>query len=409
MTIVSLEVENVKRIRAARIDPKGNVVVLEGKNEQGKTSVLDAIQMALEDKRVQPKRPVRDGADSAHVILQTEEFTVTRNWTSDTNSYVKITAQEDGHTIGSPQAFLSGLLGKLAFDPLACESWDSAKRLEMLRRVAGIDTTRTDALIEKAFGERKDIKRDLDAAKKELAGLGEVPKIAKVRAIEEVQVDYDREKKLCDQVDANVAAIPEVEAEVKEAEEALEAAKQTLAGKQAKLRVIQGCAAKAKPDMTAIIAELNAARDAGSAAFKIERRNELQAKIDRFASSLHERECTLKSARDEKVRAIEEAKMPLDGLGLADGDVTYKGCEFSELSQAEKVRVALGMAMAENPKLRIVRITNGSLLDDDSMAEVHRMAAEHQYQVWIERVANGPSGEGNAVYIEDGETVDGAH
>jgi hypothetical protein len=61
--------------------------------------------------------------------------------------------------------------------------------------------------------------------------------------------------------------------------------------------------------------------------------------------------------------------------------------------------------MAENPRLRIVRITNGSLLDADSMAEVHRMAAEHEFQVWLERVANGPSGSANAVYIEDGEAV----
>ena len=47
MKIVSLEAENYKRLKAVEITPDGNMVVIGGRNAQGKSSVLDAIWAAL--------------------------------------------------------------------------------------------------------------------------------------------------------------------------------------------------------------------------------------------------------------------------------------------------------------------------------------------------------------------------
>lgn len=62
MQIVELLVERLKRIKAVQIIPKGPVVQITGRNAQGKSSVLDAIEYALGGKGCQPQRPVRDGA-----------------------------------------------------------------------------------------------------------------------------------------------------------------------------------------------------------------------------------------------------------------------------------------------------------------------------------------------------------
>ena len=44
MKINKLEIENVKRVKAGRMEPSANgLTVIGGKNNQGKTSVLDAI------------------------------------------------------------------------------------------------------------------------------------------------------------------------------------------------------------------------------------------------------------------------------------------------------------------------------------------------------------------------------
>ena len=80
--------------------------------------------------------------------------------------------------------------------------------------------------------------------------------------------------------------------------------------------------------------------------------------------------------------------------------MTYQGVPFSQASSAEQIRVSLGMAMALNPSLRVVRILDGSLLDADALAAIRDMAIAADFQVWIERVGDADAG---AVIIEDGQ------
>ena len=63
--IVKLDVENIMRVNAVHIEPDGNVVILGGNNAQGKTSVLDAISMAIGGTRLCPDVPIREGQDEA--------------------------------------------------------------------------------------------------------------------------------------------------------------------------------------------------------------------------------------------------------------------------------------------------------------------------------------------------------
>ena len=61
--INSLEAENVKRIRAVKIEPTATgLTVVGGRNNQGKTSVLDAIAWALGGERYRPSAAQRQGS-----------------------------------------------------------------------------------------------------------------------------------------------------------------------------------------------------------------------------------------------------------------------------------------------------------------------------------------------------------
>ena len=61
--INSLEIENVKRVKAVSMEPSENgLTVIGGRNGQGKTSVLDAIAWALGGERNRPGNAKRDGA-----------------------------------------------------------------------------------------------------------------------------------------------------------------------------------------------------------------------------------------------------------------------------------------------------------------------------------------------------------
>ena len=102
----------------------------------------------------------------------------------------------------------------------------------------------------------------------------------------------------------------------------------------------------------------------------------------------------------QKAEGLAAAKMPIDGLSFDNDGVTYQGIPFKQCSAAEQLRVSVAMAMALNPQVRVIRITDGSLLDSDNMRLIEEMAAANDYQCWVERVSD--SAEGVGIYIEDG-------
>lgn len=62
--INQLEIENTKRVRAVMMTPaETGLTVIGGRNNQGKTSVLDAIAWALGGERFRPENAERDGAN----------------------------------------------------------------------------------------------------------------------------------------------------------------------------------------------------------------------------------------------------------------------------------------------------------------------------------------------------------
>jgi hypothetical protein len=91
----------------------------------------------------------------------------------------------------------------------------------------------------------------------------------------------------------------------------------------------------------------------------------------------------------QKAATISAASFPVPGLGFGENGVLFNGIPFSQASGAEKLRISLAMASAMNPKLSVMLIRDGSLLDDDSMAILAQFAAEKNNQVWIERVGDG--------------------
>ena len=216
--IVELRAENVMRLKAVHLQPRTSTVVLEGRNKQGKTSVLCSIAAALGGEKLCPARPIREGEKEASVSVDLGEFTVTRKWTANDKSYLQVRHRE-GYPIGSPQVFLNKLLGGLAFDPMAFTTMEPAKRAELLRKITGLDFQAEKEIRAKAYDERREAKKELDRARKELKGLGEIPEgLAKVRPITEVQAEYDEAKAWNDSIETAGTIIENLKGEIQTAE-----------------------------------------------------------------------------------------------------------------------------------------------------------------------------------------------
>jgi len=94
----------------------------------------------------------------------------------------------------------------------------------------------------------------------------------------------------------------------------------------------------------------------------------------------------LQANAKRKREAIQKAQYPIEGLSLNDEHVTYRSIPFEQLSGAETLKVSMAVAMAVNPKLRVIRIKDGSLLDSKNLAIIDKMAGDNNFQIWMESV-----------------------
>jgi len=408
MKIIKLTAENVKRLKAVEITPAGTLQVIGGRNGQGKTSVLDAIWLALGGGAAAKStvKPIRDGENHASVRLDLGDLVVTRTWTGDKTA-LTVTAA-DGAKYNSPQSVLDALIGRLSFDPIEFTQFTPTKQREALLTLVDLpfDPGALDAERTGVFGSRTEIGRTVRGLEGQLAGLPAVP--ADTPDVEVSSGDLFTELRAAQDAHAQHALVLRV---AEEAQSAREHAEKALAEAQFELEAAQGAesralsAVHALPDLpdTLEIGDRIATVDQVNAAVRT------KTEWARVVAELKAARMTYDAGTDELARidlvkadGLAAAQFPIDGLGFDDDGVTYQGLPFSQASSAEQIRVSLAIAIALNPKLRVIRILDGSLLDADNMALIEAMASASDYQVWMERV--GDSDE-NAVIIEDGQAV----
>jgi energy-coupling factor transporter ATP-binding protein EcfA2 len=99
---------------------------------------------------------------------------------------------------------------------------------------------------------------------------------------------------------------------------------------------------------------------------------------------------TAMEGRDKmKADAIAAAELPVPGLGFGDGLVTIDGLPFDQASDAQQLRTSIAIAIATAGTLRVIRVRDGSLLDDEGLQLLAEMADKADMQVWVESVSNG--------------------
>ncbi len=401
MKIIKLTAENYKRLRAIEITPDGTLQVITGHNAQGKTSVLDAIWAAIGGGQAsrETAMPIRDGEDKARVTLDLGDLQVTRTWTGDKSALTVTNA--DGARYPSPQSVLDALVGRLSFDPLAFTRLSPRDQRESLLGLVGIEDqlAELNRLRAEAFAERTAVGREGKA-------LGDIPPIEEGVPDEEVSAGQivsrirDAEAQ-ARRIDDEMRALEKAQSQVEywqqqlvEAQAGLDKAAAQYAAQQ---RLVKGL--PERPAVSDLEAELAQVEQTNR---KV-RDNRARRQVLAEQADLRKQYADLGAQIDEldhaKATLLAEATFPVEGLGFDESGVTYNGVPFSQASSAEQIRVSLAMAMAANPRLRVIRILDGSLLDADSMRQIAEMATARDYQVWVERVEDDSA---SAIVIEDG-------
>ena len=406
--IVRLEAENIKGIIAVDITaPAVNVIRITGANEQGKTSVLDAITMAVGGKNCIPPDPIRHGEKSAKITLDCGEFIVERKWTDPADlskTYLTVKAR-DGKKYSSPQALLNSWIGSLSFDPLEFASMNAKEQMEELAQLIELDINLDEWAIQRKgiYDERTQVNRHTKELQGQLSGMtkpkpGLPTEIISVTALTDQLNDAldvirtndnqrhqleklrDERERVKEKIQAKKAEIERLQAELTKLEE--EKASIDERGITLKKEIEE----LVDPDTEALREAIENAestnqqiRDA-----QLYREKEKLLKVEETASA--ELSEQLDAHEKRKKEAIQNAKYPIEGLLFGEKYVIYNGTPFEQLSGAETLRVSMAVAMAVNPKFRVIRIKDGSLLDSRNLKIIDQMAGEHDFQIWLESV-----------------------
>ena len=403
MKIIELRAENVMRLKAVEITPDGTVQVIGGRNAQGKSAVLNAIWLALGGGKASKETPlpIRDGEDKASVRLDLGDLVVTRSWTRKGTS-LKVENAE-GAQYKSPQSMLDALVGQLSFDPLAFTRLSPKEQREALLDLVDLDVDldALDAEAKQVYQQRTDVGRQGKA-------IGDIPAIDDdlpkneesmsewVQRLGEAQETENYLATTSVQLDNAEVDIRNAEAEIARLESLIETRT-----KEAK-HLQQVLADTERPDLQMIQLKIGSVEDTNA---KIRANNAAKARL-REKVELRERYSALTDRLTEldeqKASALASASFPVAGLSFNESGVLYNGVPLSQASSAEQIRVSLAMGMALNPKLRVLMIKDGSLLDADSLQAIRDQVAEGDFQLWLEIVnPDDPT----AVIIEDGQVA----
>lgn len=439
-TIVQLRAENIKRLKAVCITPTGAIVTVGGRNAQGKTSVLDAIMMALAGTKSAPSKPVRDGEKKGTIVLETQEIRVTRKFNATGTTALEVTNLE-GLSFPSPQAVLDKLCATLSFDPLQFVRLGDTpegrrQQLQRLRDLAGVDTTEIDAQRKAVFDQRTEINREVKRQEGLVASLpmSGPARVDTAAVLEEMTAAEKRNDALrvkinelaearrdLSQADLDISnaekaageansAVRKLELTLKAAQE-LAAQKMEAVGAARRYRAelagnIEVVDADPAPELEGLSKHRQILRDAettNAAAAKVEQRKVEADKLRDLEKKAADKTAQLEKIEADRLALTKSAKFPIEDLDLGESGVLYKGLPLEQASSAEQLRVGLAVACTINPSLKVMLIRDGSLLDDDSLKLVAEMAEKNGAQVWLEKVGNDGK---CTVVIEDGEVVE---
>lgn len=410
MKINTLEFENVKRIKAVKMEPiKNGLTIIGGKNGQGKTSVLDAIAWTLGGAKYRPSDAQRSGSVIPPVLKITLDngIIVER---SGQNSTLKVIDPE-GNKGG--QTLLDAFISQFALDLPKFMNSSSKEKADTLLQIIGVGETLIKLELEEStiYNQRHAIGQ---IAKQKAAFAQEMPKYSDVPEIpinaselilqqQEILARNGENRKKRE----NAAMLKDSLVLIDERIQAVTDTLNKLLAEKAQLEKGLEIAEKSIEDLvdesTAEIEE--SIRNIEEINVKV-RANLDREKAEEDAKAIKnqygELTAKLESVRKAKSDLLNSADLPLPGLSVKDGELTYNGYKWDNMSASEQLKVSVAIVRKLNPECQFVLIDKLEQMDIDTLNEFGAWLEEEGLQAIATRVS---SGDECAVIIEDGYVV----
>lgn len=407
MKINRLEIENVKRVKAVKLEPSQNgLTIIGGNNNQGKTSILDAIAWALGGDKYRPSKAQREQSvipPNLHIVMN-NGLVVERKGK---NSSLKVT-DPDGKKGG--QQLLNEFVEQLALDLPKFMEASGREKAQTLLRIIGVGEQL--AALEKKekeqWSERQAIGRIADQKEKyakEQAYYPDVPEqpvsaSELIRQQQEILLQNGENQRKREQ-----------RHKLEQEYQALTEQIQELLNRQAHveddLKIARECAEGLEDRPTAKleenIAEIEEINRKVRANLDKERAEDDAQEYRRQYQELTSR---IEETKQAKRALLENAELPLPELAIEGGELVYKGQHWDNMSGSDRLRVATAIVRKLNPECGFVLLDKLEQMDRDTLEEFGLWLEEEGLQAIATRVSTG---EECSIIIEDGYAAGQGH
>lgn len=400
MKINKLEIENVKRIKAVKIEPtKDGLTIIGGKNNQGKTSVLDSIAWALGGERFRPSQAQREGSvipPNLKVVMDNGLIVERKGKNSD----LKVT-DPSGKKAG--QQLLNEFIEQLALDLPRFMSANGKEKANTLLHIIGVDAKLADLEKQETelFNSRQALGRIADQKEKyakEQPYFPDAPDtpvsaselihrqqeiLAKNGENQRLRANLHRLEQERQQINDQLSDLLRKQAEIEE-----------------KLRVAKLSAEDLHDESTAELEKSLADID--------EINRKVRANLDKdkaeedakhYRKQYQNMTVAIENIRSEKAALLHSTELPLPGLSVADGELIYNGAKWDCMSGSDQLKVATAIVRKLNPKCGFVLLDKLEQMDLDTLQEFGQWLEAEGLQAIATRVSTGDE---CSVIISDG-------
>ena len=408
--INKLEIENVKRIKAVKLEPTANgLTVIGGRNNQGKTSVLDSIAWALGGENFRPSDATRDGSiipPNLKIVLNNGLIVERKG----KNSALKVT-DPSGQKAG--QSLLNTFVESLALNlPKFMESSGKEKAQTLLQIIGvGNQLAELEKEEKELYQDRLYIGRTADQKEKfakEQPYYPEAPKdlvspSALIRQQQDILAQNGENQRKREQAGKIREEVKRAYEEVKRLSDQLEAAKQHHLQLVKDLEIAEKSAAdlvdqstKDLEDSISNIEEINRMVRANLDKEKAEDdAKEYRRQYDQLSEKIN-------AIREKKSNLLSSAELPLPELSVKEGELVYKGQKWDNMSGSELLMVSTAIVRKLNPECGFVLLDKLEQMDLQTLQEFGSWLEGEGLQAIATRVSTGDD---CSIIIEDGYVV----
>lgn len=398
--INKLEIENVKRVKAVKIEPSPNgLTIIGGKNNQGKTSVIDAITWALGGEKYRPSEPQREGSvipPTLHLVMN-NGLVVERKGKNSDLKVIDPTGNKGG------QQLLNDFVEQLALDLPKFMQSNNKEKANTLLQIIGVGEKlyELEKQEQELYNRRRTIGQIADQKKKfakEMPYHSDAPKepVSASELIKQQQeilarngenqrkrerlssLQYQAEniqRQIDELLQKQAAILADLEIAKKSAVDLHDESTEELENNISNIEEIN----------VKVRANLDKDKAEEDALHYTNQYNAITAEIDQV--------------RKAKTDLLANANLPLPGLSVVDGELTYNGHKWDGMSGSDQLKVSTAIVRKLNPKCGFVLLDKLEQMDIETLADFGKWLEDEGLQAIATRVSTGDE---CSIIIEDG-------